>query len=132
MFLIISSVFFLFKPFITQLKLVIPKKTAYTSVSFATDSGLNLTLILKPLYITVINTNIIKLLNNSTKEPLNLFFCLFNTKNILVNFVSSFSYMLKFFKFDFIIVIINQLSKKRYYTLCCFTIIALNLSRLFL
>jgi hypothetical protein len=37
-------------------------------------------LILKPLYVTVINTNVIKPLNNSTKEPLNLFLCLFNAK----------------------------------------------------
>jgi hypothetical protein len=56
------------------------KKTAYTSVFFITNSGLILVLILKPLYITVTNINIIKPLNNSTKEPLNLFLCLFNTK----------------------------------------------------
>ena len=80
MFLITSSVFFLFKPFITQLKLAILEKTAYTSVFFITDSGLSLVLILKPLYITVINTNVIKPLNNSTKKPLNLFLCLFNVK----------------------------------------------------
>jgi hypothetical protein len=80
MFLITSSVFFLFKPFITQLKLAILEKTAYISAFFTTGSGLNLTLILKPLYITIIDTNIIKPLNNSTKEPLNLFLCLFNAK----------------------------------------------------
>jgi hypothetical protein len=80
MFLIISFVFFLFKPFITQLKLATLEKTAYISASSATSFSLNLALILKPLYITVIDTNIIKPLSNSTKEPLNLFFCLFNTK----------------------------------------------------
>jgi hypothetical protein len=80
MFLIISFVFFLFKPFITQLKLVTLEKTAFISVFSATDSGLNLALILKPLYVTVINTNIIRPLSNSTKEPLNLFLCLFNVK----------------------------------------------------
>jgi hypothetical protein len=80
MFLIISSVFFLFKPFITQLKLITLKKTAYTSVSLTTGFGLNLALILKPLYITVININIIRPLNNSTKELLNHFLCLFNAK----------------------------------------------------
>jgi hypothetical protein len=47
-----------------------------------TDSGLSLVLILKPLYTTVININATKPLNNNTKEPLNLFFCLFNTKKI--------------------------------------------------
>jgi hypothetical protein len=80
MFLIISFVFFLFKPFITQLKLATSEKTAYISVSFVTSFSLSLVLILKPLYITVIDTNVIKPLNNSTKEPLNLFFCLFNAK----------------------------------------------------
>jgi hypothetical protein len=80
MFLIISSVFFLFKPLITQLKLAILEKTAYTSVFSVTNSGLNLALILKPLYITVIDTNVIRPLSNSTKELLNLFLCLFNTE----------------------------------------------------
>jgi hypothetical protein len=80
MFLTTSFVFFLFKPFITQLKLVTLEKTAYTSVFLVTSSGLSLVLILKPLYITVINANITKPLNNNTKELLNLFFCLFNTK----------------------------------------------------
>jgi hypothetical protein len=80
MFLIISSGFFLFKPLITQPKLTTLEKTAYTSAFFTTDSGLNLVLTLEPLYITVINTNAIKPLSNNTKEPLNLFFCLFNTK----------------------------------------------------
>jgi hypothetical protein len=80
MFLITSFVFFWFKPFITQLKLIILKKTAYISVSFVTSSGLSLVLILKPLYITVINTNITRPLNNSTKESLNFFLCLFNAK----------------------------------------------------
>jgi hypothetical protein len=80
MFLIISFVFFLFKPFITQLKLVILEKTAFTSVSFVTNSGLNLALILKPLYATVIDTNVIRPLSNSIKKPLNLFFCLFNAR----------------------------------------------------
>jgi hypothetical protein len=79
-FLITSFVFFLFKPLITQLKLAILKKTAYTNVSLVTSSGLNLALILKLLYITVIDTNVIRLLSNNTKEPLNLFFCLFNAK----------------------------------------------------
>jgi hypothetical protein len=80
MFLIISFVFFLFKPFITQPKLAILEKTAYISVSFAIGSGLSLVLILKPLYITVININTTRPLNNSTKKPLNLFFCLFNAR----------------------------------------------------
>jgi hypothetical protein len=80
MFLITSFVFFLFKPLITQLKLAIPEKTAYTSVSFVTGSGLSLMLILKPLYVTVIDANVTRPLNNSTKEPLNLFLCLFNVK----------------------------------------------------
>jgi hypothetical protein len=83
MFLITTSfVFFLFKPFITQLKLAILKKTAYTSVFFTTDSGLSLILILKPLYTTVINTNVTKPLNNNIKKPLNLFLYLFNAKKI--------------------------------------------------
>jgi hypothetical protein len=82
MFLITSSVFFSFKPFITQPKLAILEKTAYISASFVTSSGLNLALILKPLYITVIDINVIKPLNNNTKKSLNLFLCLFNTKKI--------------------------------------------------
>jgi hypothetical protein len=80
MFLITSFVFFLFKPFITQLKLATLKKTAYISVFLATGFSLSLVLILKPLYITVIDTNVTRPLNNSTKEPLNLFLCLFNVK----------------------------------------------------
>jgi hypothetical protein len=80
MFLITSFVFFLFKPFITQLKLAILEKTAYISVSLVTSSGLSLMLILEPLYITVININITRPLNNSTKELLNLFLCLFNVR----------------------------------------------------
>jgi hypothetical protein len=80
MFLIISFVFFLFKPFITQLKLAISEKTAYISVFFVTSFGLSLILILKLLYITVINANVIKPLNNSIKKLLNLFLCLFNVK----------------------------------------------------
>jgi hypothetical protein len=80
MFLIISFVFFSFKPLITQPKLAIPEKTAYTSASPATGSGLNLALILKPLYVTVININVIRPLSNSIKEPLNLFFCLSNAR----------------------------------------------------
>jgi hypothetical protein len=80
MFLITSFVFFLFKSFITQLKLAILKKTVYISVFLIISSSLSLILILKPLYITVINTNSTRSLNNSTKEPLNLFLCLFNTK----------------------------------------------------
>jgi hypothetical protein len=82
MFLTTNFVFFLFKPFITQPKLATLEKTAYISVFFATGSGLSLVLILKPLYITVTNTNVTRPLNNSTKEPLNLFFCLFNAKEI--------------------------------------------------
>jgi hypothetical protein len=98
----------LFKPLITQSKLATLKKTAYISVFLVTSSSLSLILILKPLYITVINTNATKPLNNSTKEPLNLFFYLFNTKkNILIDFVSPFLYILKFSEFDFIIIIIN-------------------------
>jgi hypothetical protein len=80
MFLIISFVFFLFKPFITQSKLAISEKTAYTSAFSATGFGLNLVLTLKPLYVTIINTNVIRPLNNSIKELLNLFLCLFNVK----------------------------------------------------
>jgi hypothetical protein len=80
MFLITSFIFFLFKPLITQSKLATSEKTVYTSASLITSSGLNLTLILKPLYVTVIDTNVIKPLNNSTKELLNLFLCLFNAK----------------------------------------------------
>jgi hypothetical protein len=80
MFLITSFVFFLFKPFITQLKLTTPEKTAYTSVFPATGSGLSLVSILKPLYITVTDANVTRPLNNSTKEPLNLFLCLFNAE----------------------------------------------------
>jgi hypothetical protein len=45
-----------------------------------TSFSLSLVLILKPLYITVTNINVTKPLNNSTKEPLNLFLCLFNAK----------------------------------------------------
>jgi hypothetical protein len=82
MFLITSSGFFLFKPLITQPKLATLKKTAYTSAFSATSSGLNLVLTLKPLYITIININTIKPLNNNTKELLNLFLCLFNAKKI--------------------------------------------------
>jgi hypothetical protein len=67
MFLITSFVFFLFKPLITQPKLATLEKTAYISVFPVTDSGLSLVLILKPLYTTVIDTNVIKPLNNSTK-----------------------------------------------------------------
>jgi hypothetical protein len=80
MFLTISFVFFLFKPFITQLKLAILEKTTYISVSLTTGSGLSLVLILKPLYITITDLNATKPLNNSIKEPLNLFLCLFNAK----------------------------------------------------
>jgi hypothetical protein len=80
MFLIISFVFFLFKPLITQSKLATSEKTAYISVSLATGSGLSLVLILEPLYATVTDVNTTRPLNNSTKEPLNLFFCLFNAK----------------------------------------------------
>ena len=70
----------MFKPFITQLKLAILEKTAYTSVSLATGFGLSLVLILESLYVIVIDTNATRPLNNNTKEPLNLFLCLFNTK----------------------------------------------------
>jgi hypothetical protein len=80
MFLIISFVFFLFKPLITQPKLATSEKTAYTSVFLTTGSGLSLILILKPLYITVTDANVTRPLNNNTKEPLNLFLCLFNAK----------------------------------------------------
>jgi hypothetical protein len=78
MFLITSFVFFLFKPLITQPKLATLEKTVYTSVSPATSSGLSLVLILEPLYATVTDANITRPLNNSTKESLNLFLCLFN------------------------------------------------------
>jgi hypothetical protein len=82
MFLITSFVFFLFKPLITQLKLITLEKTVYISVFLMTSSGLSLVLILKLLYITIIDINTIKLLNNNTKKPLNLFLCLFNVKKI--------------------------------------------------
>jgi hypothetical protein len=82
MFLTTNFVFFLFKPLITQPKLATLEKTAYTSVFLATGSGLSLILILKPLYITVININTTRPLNNSIKKPLNLFLCLFNAKKI--------------------------------------------------
>jgi hypothetical protein len=72
----------LFKPLITQSKLATSEKTAYISVFLATGSGLSLVLILKPLYVTVIDVNVIRLLNNGIKEPLNLFLCLFNAKEI--------------------------------------------------
>jgi hypothetical protein len=90
MFLITSFVFFLFKPLITQLKLVTLEKTAFISVSFATGSGLSLVLILKPLYVTVTDANVTKPLNNSTKEPLNLFLCLFNVKKTYQSISSAF------------------------------------------
>jgi hypothetical protein len=82
MFLITSFVFFLFKPLITQPKLAISEKTVYISVSFATGSGLSLVLILEPLYVTVTDVNVTRLLNNGTKELLNLFLCLFNAEKI--------------------------------------------------
>jgi hypothetical protein len=88
MFLITSFVFFLFKPLITQPKLAISEKTAYTSVSLTTDSDLSLILIQKPLYATVTDTNITKPLNNNTKEPLNLFLCLFNVKKTYQSILS--------------------------------------------
>jgi hypothetical protein len=80
MFLTTSFVFFLFKPFITQPKLATPEKTAYISVSLTTSSSLSLVLILEPLYATVTDANVTRPLNNSTKEPLNLFLCLFNAR----------------------------------------------------
>jgi hypothetical protein len=80
MFLITSFVFFLFKPLITQLKLIILEKTAYISVFLVTSFSLSLVLILKPLYTTVTDINITRPLNNGTKELLNLFFCLFNAE----------------------------------------------------
>jgi hypothetical protein len=80
MFLTISFVFSLFKPLITQLKLAILEKTAYISVSLTTGSGLSLVLIIKPLYVTITDANVIRPLNNSIKELLNLFLCLFNTE----------------------------------------------------
>jgi hypothetical protein len=82
MFLIISSVFFLFKPLTTQPKLATSEKTAFISASSTTGFGLNLALILKPLYVTVMDINVIRPLSNSTKEPLNLFLCLFNAEEI--------------------------------------------------
>jgi hypothetical protein len=80
MFLTTSFVFFLFKPLTTQPKLATLEKTAYTSVSLVTDSGLSLVLILKPLYVTVTDANATRPLNNNTKKLLNLFLCLFNAK----------------------------------------------------
>jgi hypothetical protein len=80
MFLTTSFVFFLFKSFITQPKLATSEKTVYISVFLATGFSLSLVLILKSLYVTVTDVNVIRPLNNSTKKPLNLFFCLFNAK----------------------------------------------------
>jgi hypothetical protein len=91
MFLIISSVFFSFKPLTTQPKLATPEKTAFTSASPATGSGLNLTLILEPLYATVIDANVMRPLSNGTKELLNLFLCLFNAREIYQSILSAFS-----------------------------------------
>jgi hypothetical protein len=82
MFLITSSDFFSFKPLTTQPKLATLEKTAYTSAFPATSSGLNLVLTLEPLYATVIDINATRPLSNSTKEPLNLFLCLFNAREI--------------------------------------------------
>jgi hypothetical protein len=97
-----------------------------------TSFGLSLVLILKPLYATVTNTNVTKPLNNSTKELLNLFLCLFNAREIYQLISSAFfSYMLKFSEFNSIIIIINQLFKERYYFPYCFIITAFNLNRLF-
>jgi hypothetical protein len=91
MFLITSFVFFLFKPLITQLKLATSEKTAYTSVSLTTGSGLSLVLILEPLYVTVTDANVTRPLNNSAKEPLNLFLCLFNAEETYQLISSAFS-----------------------------------------
>jgi hypothetical protein len=93
MFLITSFVFYLFKPHITQPKLATLGKTAYTSASFTTGSGLNLALILKHLYVTVIDTNVIRPLSNSTKEPLNLFLCLFNAKETYQSILLALSFI---------------------------------------
>jgi hypothetical protein len=82
MFLITSSGFFLFKPFITQPKLATLEKTAYISAFSVIGSDLNLVLILKPLYVTVIDINVTRPLSNSIKKPLNLFLYLFNAKKI--------------------------------------------------
>jgi hypothetical protein len=122
----------LFKSLITQLKLATLEKTAYISVYFITSFGLSLVLILKPLYATVTDTNVTRPLNNSTKELLNLFLCLFNVEEIYQLISSAFfSYMLKFSEFNSIIIIINQLFKERYYFPYCFIITAFNLNRLF-
>jgi hypothetical protein len=67
------------------------RKNAYTSVSLATSSGLSLVLILEPLYVTVIDVNTTRALNNSTKELLNLFLCLFNGKETYQSISSAFS-----------------------------------------
>jgi hypothetical protein len=80
----------LFKPFITQLKLATLKKTTYTSVFFITDFSLSLVLILKPLYITITNTNITKPLNNGIKKPLNLFFAYLTLKKHISRFCQPF------------------------------------------
>jgi hypothetical protein len=78
--LITSFAFFLFKPFITQPKLAPLVKPAYISPSPITSSGLSLVLIPESLYITVININVTRPLNNNTKKQLNLLFFLFNAK----------------------------------------------------
>jgi hypothetical protein len=91
MFLTTSFVFFLFKPFTTQPKLAILEKTAYTSVFLTTGSGLSLVLILEPLYATVTDANVTRPLNNSTKEPLNLFLYLFNAGETYQLISSAFS-----------------------------------------
>jgi hypothetical protein len=83
MFLTTSFFFFLFKPFITQLKLATSEKTAYINVSLITSSSLSLVLILKPLYVIVIDTNTTRPLNNNIKKPLNSFFVYLTLKKYI-------------------------------------------------
>ena len=80
--LITSSAFFSLKPLTTQPKLATPARTAYTSVSPATGSGLSLAPILEPLYATVMDVNATRPLGYGTREPLNLSPCLFNAGEI--------------------------------------------------
>jgi hypothetical protein len=58
-----------------------------------TGFSLSLVLILKPLYTTVTDANVTRPLNNSTKEPLNLFFCLFNAGETYQLILSAFSFI---------------------------------------
>ena len=53
-------------------------------------------------------------------------------RDISVDFVGPFPYMLEFSEFDSIMVVVDRLSKERHYSPCHSTMTALDLSRLFL